>query len=187
MRIVSILLNDTRMALIDNESMMLDVSAAVNREHNINYLVQNVVQGRLSFIDNPETGVSQVYLPSLRLSFDERVLNEFPMRFREIVESLIMQVMERRSYEHRQRKNVEPVPKDHGRQYFMTRKMLDKIEHPPNCTVCMDPLVPEGKKRKKVWQLGCDCIFHKQCVNRLPVNPNTKNPPPFFFCVFSFY
>jgi len=141
----------------DFESIVHDM----NREQNINYL-QRIV-GRVLVMNDIED--PRVHLPNIGISFQYQLVNEFPFRFRSFIDAIVLRVAEERSAN--QRKPVKSVSENHGRQFFLTQKLFDKIKSPPNCSICLEPLIPEGMKRKKVWKLECGCMFHKRpCIKR---------------------
>jgi len=137
----------------------------VNREQNMIYLRANAPRGGIQMITHT-TGVQHVYIPGYSLSFAVQLLFEFPMRFRQIFDILLMRSAQSRSQSFEQPKAVKPVSQDHGRQFMMTPKLLARINNPPSCSICLDPLIPEGMKRKKVWELECGCYYHAACVRK---------------------
>ena len=137
--------------------------AEMNREQNIQYLQYTV--GQVQIIGNRDTGDRRVFLPNIGISFRDNVINEFPMRFRAFADAILQRVAEERSRAV-QPKVVKPVSKDHGRQYFITPKLLDGQKCENKCSICLEQLLPDDKKRKKVWKLGCGCQFHKICVTK---------------------
>lgn len=136
----------------------------INQEHNLNYLLHALQGGDITVVRNQDTGTRMVYLPTIGVSFEHGILTEFPLRFRAFIDALMVRAAEERSRRHVQPKHVKPVSNEHGLQFFMTPKLLAKIQSPPNCSICLDPLIPEGMQRKKVWTLGCGDIFHKNCI-----------------------
>ena len=143
----------------NNDELAIDM----NRNHNVSYLM-NIQGGDIVLVRNHSTGERMVVMPTIGVSFEHRILTEFPLRFRAFIDALLIRAAEERSRRHIQPKNVKPVSQDHGRQFFMTPKLLANMKCPPNCSICLEDLIPEGMKRKKVWKLGCDCMFHKQCI-----------------------
>jgi len=157
-------INSTSMVVEEENEMRFFIAA--NREMNYQHLARMSGTGRVHFIQLPVTNERHVYLPDYQLSFEIELMDEFPMRFRQMLDVLLIRAGEDRSRRHRQPKFVKPVSSEHGRQFFMTPKLLAKMDNPPNCSICMDSLIPEGMKRKKVWQMECGCIYHKGCINR---------------------
>lgn len=157
--------NDPRMAANSPERMS-EVFREINRHENINYLLHSLQGGDVAMIRNAHTNQRQVYLPSLHIRFDYPILEDFPLRFRAFVDALLLRAAEERSRAYNQPKVVKPVSQDHGKQYFITPKLLDGAKCENNCSICLEPLLPEGKRRKKIWKLGCDCQFHIGCVKR---------------------
>tara|TARA_B110000211_G_C14029959_1_gene531636 strand:- start:972 stop:1514 length:543 start_codon:yes stop_codon:yes gene_type:complete len=143
-----------------------DVVQELNREENILYLRNNAPQGEVMLIQNQDTGQRHVYLPGYSMSFEIALLYELPWRFRHIIDLLIMRAAEDRSRNFDQPKIVKPVSVEHGRQYFITQKLLEGKKCEKNCSICLEPLLPEGKKRKKVWELECGDSFCVGCIRK---------------------
>ena len=138
----------------------------MNREHNFEYLGQMLQGAQLTIVRNQETGYRSVYIPSLGISFDHDIVHEFPLRFRAFVDALVIRIQENRSRLHNQPKVVKPVSMEHGRQYYITPKLLEGKKCEKNCSICLDPLLPEGKRRKKVWELECGDSFCVGCIRK---------------------
>jgi len=135
----------------------------MNRQQNFDYL--NYTVGEVQLINHNNTDERRILLPRIGISFQHHLINEFPMRFRAFIDQILQRVAEERSMD-TQRKKVKPVSKDHGRQYFITKKILEGKKCENNCSICLEPLLPEGTRRKKVWELGCGCSLHSVCIRK---------------------
>jgi len=154
-------MNDPEIDLITRAEFI-----AMNREQNFGYLMANIHGGTIIINDNLETHSREIFIPSINIRFDYNLVDEFPLRFRQFVDSFLMTVMEDRSRNQVQPKRVKTVSSEHGRQYFITPKLLNGKED-VKCTICLENLLPEGKKRKKIWELGCGCKFHSgACIKK---------------------
>ena len=162
-----------------SSEMFEQINRDINRNQNINYLVHVLGGGDVLIIRNGNTEERQVYLPSLHIRFGYELMEEFPLRFREFIDALLIRAMEERSRLFSQPNIVKSVSADHGRQYFITQKMLDGKPCEKNCSICLDPLLGEGKKCKKIWELECGDCFHKQCIAKWQKNssrcPNCRH------------
>lgn len=124
---------------------------------------------QIQFVQMPNEPAARVYLPAAGLMFPSTVLNAPRHHFISIVDRLMQDaVMHQSMLLHQRAPTIKTVPQTFGRQFYMTRKLLDKMEEtPPRCSICLEDLVPEGKQRKKVWQLhGPQCTFHIGCLRR---------------------
>jgi len=100
------------------------------------------------------------------MQFDYNIIDEFPLHFRSFVDALFLRFAEESSWNYIQPKVVKPVSVDHGRQYFITPKLLKGKKCENNCSICLDPLLPEGKRRKKIWELECGDSFCVGCIRK---------------------
>ena len=138
----------------------------INREQNMLYLRTNVPQGHVYIVNEQTTDEQHVYVPGFNMGFPRILLDEFPLRFRQIVDVLVMRAAEERSRVYEQPKAVKAVLVNHGRQYFITPKLLKGKKCENNCSICLEPLLPEGKRRKKVWELECGDSFCVGCIRK---------------------
>jgi len=149
----------------DSETMRR-VFTEINREENINYLLQALQGGDIAMVRHERTQERQIYLPSLQIRFEYSVIEEFPLRFRQFIDALLQRVAEERSRNYHQPKVVKPVCADHGRQYFITPKLLEGKKCENKCSICLELLLPHGKRRKKVWELECGDSFCVGCIRK---------------------
>ena len=112
---------------------------------------------------------ARVHVQGPGLLFPSTLLNEDTAVFLTELDNLIQRAVVARSAALSQPlPPVDPVPSTFGRQYWLTPKLLAQMATLPDiCTICREPLLPAGAKRRKVWQLhGPQCTFHIGCLRR---------------------
>jgi len=143
---------------------MEDINEDINRQQNLSYLFHCIDGASISMVIHRITNQPHILIPSLNISFSREVMNEIPFRFREFMDSVFLRVAEERSSNIP--KIVKTVSKDHGRQYFITSKILKGKKCENNCSICLEKLLPDDKKRKKIWELECGCKYCVACVRK---------------------
>lgn len=143
---------------------MDQLSRDLNRNENFNYLDYHFGMSNIALIRPTANQSQQIFLGPLGLHFDYTVSEDFPLRFRAFIDAILVRAAEERSRQYPQPKTIKPVSANHGRQFFITPKILEAMKDPSNCSICLEQLLPENMKRKKIWTLGCGCNYHKICV-----------------------
>ena len=136
------------------------------RAANLGHLTEGF--GGFAFVHLAGEPAARVYLEGPRLLFPSTVLNANPDDFVQELNALMLEAaLYRSAAETPQRRVAKTVPATAGRQFYMTPKLLAQFDSPPRCSICLDPLIPEGMNRKKVWQIhGPQCTFHCACLRR---------------------
>jgi len=117
----------------------------------------------------PDEPTARVWIPSIGIAFSSTTLNLSRPMFLTAIDNLMQEaVLQQSMLQDQPAKTVKPVSPSFGRQYYTTQKLLKSMkEAPPRCSICLEDLLPEGSKRRKVWQLhGPQCTFHIGCLKR---------------------
>jgi len=108
-----------------------------------------------------------VFFHSLPISLNVQMLYDTPQSFLQHVNEMLLSVGTIES----SRANAAPrvVPRvderTFGKVYNLTR--TSQTDAMPKCTICLEPLLAEGRKWAKVWQLhGPQCTFHVRCLRK---------------------